>query len=58
MNVRQHIILNIKVAGVKKFYVIFTPETTTFIVQDFRKNSVIIVMVPHIVRRDKRVKQF
>jgi hypothetical protein len=58
MNVRQHIILNIKVAGVKKFYVIFTPETTTFIVQDFRENSIIITMVPHIVRADRRLKQF
>jgi len=56
MNMRKHFILNIKVKGFKKIYVIFTPETPIFTIQDFHENSVIDTRVPHIVQYKQRHK--
>jgi len=52
MNVRKHLISNIKVKDFKKFYVIFTPDTPIFTVQYFRENSEIDTRVRHIVQAE------
>jgi hypothetical protein len=52
MNVRKHFILNIKVKGFKKFVVTLTSETSIFIVQDCRENSVIETRVPRMVQAE------